>query len=62
MVSVAFSEYTTVPNSSLPSRSAAATRRWAERLQRFAAGKHTVAGFCTAEGVSQANFYLWRRR
>jgi transposase len=40
----------------------AATRKWAERLERFAARKQTVAAFCTAEGVSTANFYLWRRR
>jgi transposase len=49
--------------SSTRSRSdAAATRRWVERLERFAAGPHTVAAFCAAEGVSQSNFYLWRRR
>ena len=41
---------------------AAATRRWVERLERFAAGNHTVVAFCAAEGVSQSNFYLWRRR
>lgn len=40
----------------------AATRRWVERLVRFRAGRHTVAAFCAAEGVSQANFYLWKRR
>ncbi|QDU21963.1 IS66 family insertion sequence element accessory protein TnpA [Urbifossiella limnaea] len=40
----------------------AATRRWVERLGRFAAGDLTVAGFCAAEGVSESNFYLWRRR
>jgi len=39
-----------------------ATRRWVERLERFAAGHHTVVGFCAAEGVSESNFYLWRRR
>ncbi len=41
---------------------AAATRRWAERLERFSAGSHTVVAFCAAEGVSESNFYLWRRR
>ena len=41
---------------------ATATRRWAERLERFAAGNHTVVAFCAAEGVSESNFYLWRRR
>ena len=51
-----------MPDSSTRSRSDAATRRWVERLERFAAGNHTVAAFCAAEGVSQANFYLWRRR
>ena len=40
----------------------AATRRWVERLERFAAGTHTVVAFCAAEGVSESNFYLWRRR
>ena len=40
-------------DSSARSRSdAAATRRWVERLERFAAGNHTVAAFCAAEGVS----------
>jgi hypothetical protein len=39
-----------------------ATKRWAERLERFAAGGHTVASFCAAEGVSESNFYLWRKR
>jgi len=57
------SEDATVPNSSKRSRSdAAATRRWVERLERFATGNHTVVAFCAAEGVSQSNFYLWRRR
>ena len=50
-------------DSSTCSRSdAAATRRWVERLKRFAAGNFTVVAFCAAEGVSQSNFYLWRRR
>ena len=50
-------------DSSPRSRSdAAATRRWVERLERFAAGPHKVVAFCAAEGVSQSNFYLWRRR
>ena len=41
---------------------ATATRRWVERLERFSAGPHTVVAFCAAEGVSESNFYLWRRR
>ncbi|MDB5309892.1 MAG: hypothetical protein JWO38_4094 [Gemmataceae bacterium] len=49
-------------DSSARSRSDAATRRRVERLERFDAGNHTVAAFCAAEGVSTANFYLWRRR
>jgi hypothetical protein len=51
-----------VSDSSPRSRADAATRRWVERLERFAAGNHTVVAFCAAEGVSQSNFYLWRRR
>ena len=50
-------------DSSARSRSdAAATRRWVERLERFTAGNQTVVAFCSAEGVSESNFYLWRRR
>ncbi len=51
--------------SALSSRSrsdAAATQRWTERLERFAAGNRTVVAFCATEGVSESNFYLWRRR
>ncbi len=49
-------------SSARPSSDPAATGRWVERLERFAAGNHTVVAFCAAEGVSQSNFYLWRRR
>ena len=49
-------------SSARPSSDDAATQRWVERLERFAAGNHTVVAFCAAEGVSQSNFYLWRRR
>jgi len=49
-------------DSSARCRSDATTRRWAERLERFAAGNHTVVAFCAAEGVSESNFYLWRGR
>ncbi len=49
-------------DSSARSRSDTATQRWAARLERFSAGSHTVAAFCAAEGVSESNFYLWRRR
>ena len=52
-----------MPESSTHSHSdAATTQRWLERLERFAAGNYTVVGFCAAEGVSDSNFYLWRRR
>jgi transposase len=58
-----FSEDATVPASSLrPHSDASANRKWVERLERFAASNQTVAAFCTAEGVSLSNFYLWRRR
>ena len=40
----------------------AAAKRWAERLARFRSGRRNVAAFCAAEGVSESNFYLWRRR
>lgn len=50
-------------DSSARSRSAAAaTQRWLERLERFAAGNHTVAAFYSARGVSASIFYTWRRR
>ena len=57
-----FSEDAIVSDSSARSRTDAATRRWADRLERFAAGRNTVVAFCAAEGVSESNFYLWRRR
>jgi transposase len=58
-----FSEDAIVSDSSTRSRAdVAASRQWVERLERFAAGPHTVVAFCAAEGVSQSNFYLWRRR
>jgi len=50
-------------DSSARSRSdAAATQRWVERFQRFDAGSRTVVAFCADEGVSESNFYLWKRR
>jgi transposase len=52
-----------VPDSPLRLRSeASSNRKWVERLERFTASNQTVAAFCTAEGVSLSNFYLWRRR
>lgn len=49
-------------SSARPSSDAAATQRWVERLERFSTGQDTVVAFCAAEGVSESNFYLWRRR
>jgi transposase len=49
-------------DTSRPRFDPAATKRWAERLARFHAGSGTVVAFCAAEGVSESNFYLWRRR
>src|SRR5687767_14703309 len=43
-------------------RDAAITRRWVERLERVAAGNHTVLAFCAAEDNSPSNFFLWRQR
>src|SRR5881398_1932731 len=57
-----FLEDAIVSDSSTRARSDAAARLWVKRLERFAAGNHTVVAFCSAEGVSQSNFYLWRRR
>jgi transposase len=58
-----FSEDAIVSDSSSPVRFDPATaKRWAERLVRFYAGPQDVAAFCAAEGVSESNFYAWRRR
>jgi hypothetical protein len=57
-----FPEDAFVSDSSTCSRSDGATRRWVERLERFAASNRTVAAFCITEGVSLSDFYLWRRR
>ena len=35
---------------------------WSERLKRFQRSDLTVARFCESEGVSQASFYLWRKK
>ena len=35
---------------------------WADRLRRFGLADTTVAGFCAAEGVSQASYFYWRRK
>jgi transposase-like protein len=35
---------------------------WRRRWERFDGSSVTVAEFCRREGVSQANFYQWRKR
>ncbi len=35
---------------------------WRDRLQRFQSSDLTVAAFCDWEGVSQAAFYVWRKK
>jgi|MudIll2142460700_1097286.scaffolds.fasta_scaffold152120_3 hypothetical protein len=37
-------------------------RLWRERLARFALSGKRVAAFCSAEQVSVATFYQWKRR
>jgi hypothetical protein len=37
-------------------------QEWTERLSRFGCGGRTVAAFCQNEGVSEASFYLWKRK
>lgn len=47
----------------MPVRSRAATRQvWVDRIDRFQQASQTVAQFCSAEGVSSASFYQWRRK
>jgi len=35
---------------------------WRDRLRRFRSSDLTVAAFCDWEGVSQAAFYVWRKK
>ena len=35
---------------------------WRDRLLRFQSSDLTVAAFCDWEGVSQAAFYVWRKK
>ena len=54
MASVSFLGDAIVSDSSTRTRSdAAATRLWVERLERFAAGNHTVVAFSAIEDVSE---------
>jgi transposase len=36
-------------------------QRWLDLMRRWHASELTVRDFCDCYGVSQANFYLWRR-
>ena len=35
---------------------------WQARLNRYHRGELTIAEFCRREGVSEANFYLWKKK
>ena len=35
---------------------------WRRRLERFVKSRLSISKFCECEGVSQASFYLWRKR
>ena len=35
---------------------------WRDRLQRFQSSYLTITAFCDWEGVSQAAFYVWRKK
>lgn len=35
---------------------------WCDRLRRFESSDLTVVAFCDWEGVSQAAFYVWRKK
>jgi transposase-like protein len=35
---------------------------WRDRLRRFQSSDLTIAAFCDWEGVSQAAFYVWRKK
>lgn len=37
-------------------------REWRERLERYRQADLTVSMFCLREGVSEASFYLWRKK
>lgn len=43
-------------------KSAEVRALWRDRLRRFESCGLTVAAFCDWEGVSQAAFYVWRKK
>ena len=44
------------------SKSAEVWALWRDRLRRYLSSDLTVAAFCDWEGVSQAAFYVWRKK
>ena len=43
-------------------KSAEVWKKWRDRLRRYQDTHLTVAAFCDWEGVSQAAFYVWRKK
>ncbi len=43
-------------------KSAEVWKSWRDRLRRYQGTDLTVAAFCDWEGVSQAAFYVWRKK
>jgi transposase-like protein len=43
-------------------KSAEVWKSWRDRLRRYQDTDLTVAAFCEWEGVSQAAFYVWRKK
>ena len=43
-------------------KSAEVCTLWRDRLRRYLSSDLTVAAFCDWEGVSQAAFYVWRKK
>ena len=43
-------------------RNGVKVQQWTDRLSRFRRGGQIVAAFCQSEGVSEASFYLWKRK
>jgi hypothetical protein len=35
---------------------------WRRRLKRFEGSESSIARFCGSEGISEASFYLWRKK
>jgi len=50
------------PPTSPPTKQNNRSALWRERLTRYAVSRQTVAAFCRSESISDASFYLWRKR